>query len=174
MKTTLKKYSEKEQNLIYALPQLTGLLMSSAAYSGIEGTKSELKVSVNTIFDGKIKFPDNELIHSIIPTGNTKEDVIAKIEQEQKEFIDKFRISNKETLISFRDKTLDKYRIAIHYMSKKETLLVIREFKSWLLNIAENVAVAAIEDAVFGVGGEDFSKRESEIFCKIKLNLDLN
>lgn len=164
-------YSEQEWRLISSIPQLTGLLMSTAAYSGIEGTKDELEASLTSIATGRFKYPDNKLITSIVPKGESLEEIIKETKLQQQKLIAKIYIENKEALEEFQKSTLNSYQTVMHYISKIETGIVVNEFKSWLLNIAEDVAVAAIEGTVFGQETDPFSQEEREIFAKIEKKL---
>lgn len=165
------KYSEKEWNLISSIPQLTGLLMSTADYSGIEDSRNELQASVKSIAQGRQKYPGNDLIASIVPKGQNTEDIIKEVEQQQKELITKIYIDNDKALKEFQKSTLSLYQAVIHYISKAEKGIVVNEFKSWLLNIAEDVAVSAIDGTAFRQESEPFSEEELEIFKKIEKNL---
>lgn len=167
-------YSEEEWTTLSSLPQLTGLLMSSVTYSGVKGTESELNASINSIFDGFKKFPDNTLINSTVPRGKDEKQTLLKIKEQQEEFIQFFSLDRGDSLESFQKNTLDKYHLAIYYLSSKETLKTIKEFRLWILYIAEQVAIAAIEKADIKNGGEVFSEKEREIFSRIERRMDLN
>lgn len=167
----MEKYPKEEWKLISELPQLTGLLMSSAVYSGVEGTRDELKASLNSLYNGLLKYPENNLIINIISNEGSKEKTIKKLRKEQKNFIAKLAINDKVALHYFHESTLEKYKKVGYFLSKRETPVIINEYKRWVFNIAEEVAVAAIEGAFFGKGGELFSKKERDMFEKIKKNL---
>lgn len=164
-----KKYLPEEWEVISSLPLLTGFLMSCAVYSGIEGTKNELDATVKSILDGKKKYYDNWLVSSLIPEGNNDEEISAKIKKQLTKLIEDSPIKNKGCISQFQDHSLEKYFLTIHYLSKRETsIITIKEFRNWILDIAEQVAVAAIEN------GERFSEKERVLFKKIEKMLDLN
>lgn len=161
-------YSQQEWNLIASIPQLTGLLMSTADYSGIEGTKEELAASVKGIAEGKFKYPENPLVQAIVPDGNSLEDIMLKAKQQQEEIISKVYIDNEQALNQFQKSTLSSYKNIIHYISHQEKAIVVNQFKSWLLYIAEQVAISAIEGTVFAQKADPFSQKERDIFRKIE------
>lgn len=164
-----KNYSNEEWEIISSLPLLTGFLMSSAAYSGTEGTEAELTTAVQSVLDGKKKYFDNKLILSMIPEGENDDEILATLKQQQTELIKNIDPKGKDSIDNVQNRSLEKYLLAIHYLSKKETsIITIREFRYWILNIAEQVAVAAIEN------GERFSEKERILFYKIEKMLDLN
>lgn len=167
-------YSEEEWTTLSSLPQLTGLLMSSVTYSGVKGTEDELEASTNSIFDGLKKFPDNTLINSIIPKGKDDKQILIKIKEQQEKFVQTFTLDKKDSIETFQKSLLDKYHLAIYYLSSKETLKTIKEFRMWILYIAEQVAIAAIEKADVKNGAEVFSEKEREIFSRIERRMDLN
>lgn len=168
-KNMQKNYTNEEWEIISSLPQLTGLLMSCAVYSGEEGTKDELEVSIRSILDGKKKYYDNQLIASLIPEGKNDDEILASLKQQQAELIENTCIKDDKSVEKFQNNSLKKYLLAINYLSRRETsIITIREFRYWILSIAEQVAVAAIEN------GELFSEKERILFSKIENVLDLN
>lgn len=161
-------YPDVEWDLISLLPHVTCLLISCADYSGIEGTKKELKSGAKSIANGRLKYPDNPLINAIIPDGDSKKEVLEKITAEQKILIDKTHIYNENSLLEFQKANLKKYGSVMYYISKTEIGLVVNQFKEWILNIAEETAVAAIENSVFAQKREAFSEKEVKMFEQIK------
>lgn len=165
----MQKYTNEEWEIISSLPQLTGLLMSCSVYSDEKGAKKELEATAQSILDGRKNFSDNKLISSLIPQGNDDDDILSKITQQQEELIKNSSIKSEKCVNRLQKRSLKKYLLAIHYLSKKETSIIeVREFRYWILYIAEQVAVAAIEN------GERFSKKERILFGKIEKMLDLN
>ncbi len=167
-------YPDIEWDLISSLPHLTCLLISCADYSGIEGTKEELKSGAKSIASGRLKYPDNQLITNIVPDGVSKEEVLEKVTAEQKKLIDNTHIYNENSLLEFQKASLKKYSSVMYYISKIETGLIVNQFKKWILNIAEETAVAAIENSVFAQKREAFSEKEVNMFEQIKRLIDKN
>jgi hypothetical protein len=161
------RFSEDEIFLLISAPSMVGSAIATAGKSGLFGTLKEMSVNVKAIMAGVKNYPDNALIQGLLPALEEREEALEKA----KKFRDraKQRMKDKEidSVEKFHRQTLEDCRAVTQLLQDKTTPQEAKEYKEWLLAVAEKVAMAAKEGGFLGIGGERFSAGEKDLLNKI-------
>lgn len=164
------RFTEEEQVLLSSLPAMFGSAMTFAADSGL-ATIKEMIASSRTMLDGSKQFASNEIITAIIPSMASMKDAM----NEAKELREKLQAHLESQKIT--DKT-QMAALVIDDAKKINDLLIAKatpdeadQYKTWILDIAEDVAKSASEGGFLGFGGTQISEVEIALFADMALAL---
>ncbi len=163
----LSNYTNQEWDLVRLLPETVGLAMSRIAASGPLGTLQELSANSKAYFNAKEKYKDNRLIQAIMPSDEDVANAMAnsrKIRSEINPILTDLDIENTQELIDF---VLKETTNAVAVVTLNENQQVADEYKTWLLEIAQQVANAGKEGDFLGFGGKQFSEKEKHFFVQL-------
>ncbi|CDF78856.1 conserved hypothetical protein [Formosa agariphila KMM 3901] len=167
----LDQYTDEEWNKISALPQLVGGIIAGADSSGLVGSTKEMFETAKSYIGGREQFPNNTLIQAIVPNTTDPKAAIDDVKGQRKRILDHIKgygVKSKEELAV---KVLADCSATMHLLKEKESEETVTEYKTWLLNIAENVANAGTEGDFLGFGGVQFSDKEKAVFNTLKETL---
>ncbi|WP_066217728.1 hypothetical protein [Formosa haliotis] len=167
----LDKYTEEEWNKIAALPQLVGGIIAGADSSGLVGTTKEMFATAKSYIGAREKYPNNTLIQAIVP--NTKDPKVAMEDAkvERNRLVDQIKAYGVKSKEELATKVLAECSATMNVLKEKESDETVNEFKTWLLEIADNVAHAGTEGDFLGFGGVKFSDKEKAVFNTLKETL---
>ena len=162
----MQRFTEQEQLQLSALPSLVGTAMIVAGGSGL-GTIREMIVNSRTMLKGAEYYKTNVIIQSVIPVYSNKVEGVENakgLREKVKAYIKSQDAKNK---IQIREIALKEAREVNSILFQKATPLETDQYKSWLLEIAEEVAKAAKEGGILGFGGERVSAGEKNFFTEL-------
>ena len=169
------RFTEEERFVLTNTPYIVGAAMVFSGGSGL-GTIKELYSNAKSFLEGTKKFPTNEIITGILPDMEDWKEV----REQTKRFQEKSKGIFKEKGITSPEK-MQEYAVeevakVSKLLEEKATPEEAKEYKEWMLSIAENVAKAAKEGGFLGFGGERDSGGEKEFYAKVakQLGMDTN
>ncbi len=150
--SNVSNFTPEELNLMREIIPLTGFAVAVAGNSGIIGTFKEAAATVKGIGEAAAKYPQNELIQSLLKDFSQNRPIMPKY-------------SPLESGIQEKIKTdaLAKTRQVVAGLTQKATPQEVSEFKQWILAVSESVANAAKEGGFLGIGGERVSAAEKMV-----------
>jgi hypothetical protein len=119
---------------------------------------------VESIIGGRDTFPHNEIIKAIVPEGLGREELEFEMARQHDEILDcmeEQEISDQER---FRQHILKVLALVTRTLDARETAETSEQYRTWLLAIAKQVAVAAKEGDFLGFGGSYFSEKEQAFY----------
>jgi hypothetical protein len=164
----LENYSEGEWETILTTPQLVGMAMTGAGYSGIIGSTKEMFASASSMMNAKKEYSSNTLIQSLIPDATDPKKALEDAKTQRNIIMEQLKSKNVKSSEQLTEIILSDCKSAISILEQKESPEVVADYKKWILDIAEKVANAAKEGGFLGFGGERFSEKEQALFDKLK------
>ena len=164
----LDNYSEDEWATILTIPQMVGMAMTGAGYSGIIGSTKEMFASASSMINAKKEYSSNTLIQSLIPDTTDPKKALEDAKTQRNLIMEQLKAKNVKSSEELSEIILGDCKKAIAVLEQKESPEVVADYKKWILDIAEKVANAAKEGSFLGFGGEQFSEKEQILFEKLK------
>lgn len=167
-----EKYSDEEWKIIRSLPQAVGAVMAGVKFSGIVGSTKELYASVKNIMAAKDTYKENELIQEIVPNSENAEQAMSDSKDQRNFLMDRIKTKNIKSTEELKKLVLQDCSESLALLESKEDTETIRQYKEWILDIANDVANAAKEGDFLGFGGERFSEKEQKLYQELKTILN--
>lgn len=164
---TQEKYAPEIWGKICRLPFMVAIGMEGAGKSGLAGSASERKATMQTILEASTEYPGNPLVGSILP-AQENEQALALVMQKHDAALDFLASSGIRTSEGLWERILDCIREVIPVLETREAGHTISDYMAWLTQIAEQVALAAKEGDFMGIGGSRFSDQEMEQFRRLQ------
>lgn len=142
--------------------------MEGAGQSGLAGSASERHAMVLAMAGGKEAFSENKLIQAIVPGGATPEQVQLHAMERHDEILDCLNNLEIKDYAGLRRHIARVLENVVKALSSREPKQNADEYKAWLLQIAEGVAMAGKEGDILGFGGERFSEGEREFYEELQ------
>ncbi len=169
-------FTDEERRLLATLPHTIGSAVAFADSSGLIGTGKEMFASANAMLDGLKKFPNNELIKSVVPQVLEGED-----RQVQMQRVMDMRDWSVKRLKSKEINSYDKFRAQVLSDAREVNAMLIakapaaqaEEYRSWLMSVAETVANAATEGGFMGFGSTRLSSNEAAFISDLKAAINV-
>jgi len=155
--SNVSNFTPEELNLMREIIPLTGFAVAVAGNSGIIGTFKEAAATVNGIGEAAAKYPQNELIQSLLKDFSQNRPIMPKYNPLEAGIQEKIKTD-----------ALEKTRQVIALLTQKATSQEVSEFKQWILAVSESVANAAKEGAFLGIGGERVSAAEKAVLSDLQ------
>ncbi len=144
-------YSADEWQLLMDVPMMVGAVVMVVGKSGLGTTKESFAMAQESL--GAVKhFPDNALIQAIVQE-RLKEGQRSSIESLDNPML---RLQPE----AFKEAVLAKCAEANTLLAAKAGAEEAREYRQWVMQIADRVAHAASEGGILGFGGAQFSEPE--------------
>src|SRR5215470_7942104 len=155
--STVANFTPDELNLLREIIPLTGFAVAVAGNSGIIGTFKEAAATVKGIGEVAAKYPQNELIQSLLKDFSQNRPIMPKYNPLEGGIQEKIKAE-----------TLEKCRQVVAVLTQKATAQEVSEFKQWILAVSEKVANAAKEGGFLGIGGERVSAAEKAVLSDLQ------
>lgn len=169
---TIQLTDEIKEQLWGAALQV-GLDMMAAAASGVEGSIHEMSAMLNAPYELARRFPNNQLIQSLLPPIDAEEIAEETEEEAVEEAVEgEPDITEGGAIHEKGPATIHRETLAL-MGEVKATLVQIEagtegnEYKQWLVLIGEAVALAAREGGFLGIGRKRESRPEHEALTEI-------
>ena len=153
---------------IQRLPYLIAIGMEGASKSGVAGSAGERHAMVDSFVDGRRSYPGNPIIRSIIPSASDEYEHRLELARRHDEILDCLGEKDFKKYEDIKQYIFKILAQVIEALQTGETTQTVREYKDWLLLIAENVAHAGKEGDFMGIGGKRYSEQENEFFQELK------
>lgn len=151
--TNKSAFTPEEWWLLKETPLRVGAAVMVASESGVGGTMKEIVANAQAFAKAVSQFPNDELIQALSdpddsstyvppPPATTGADRHAR-----------------EARI--RSDALDKCRQAVDVLARKASAGEVTEYRKWVMTVGENVACAAGEGGVLGMGKKPMSAAEA-------------
>lgn len=160
------RYTEQEFFLLSSTPSMVGSCMTFAESSGL-GTVKEMFSSAQSIMAGAKQYPDNQLIEAILPNLDNREEAMAEAKAYKEKAIQRMKELGIDSHEKMRTQVLEDCKQVSSILAQKSTPQESEDYKTWIMSIAENVALAAKEGGILGIGGKRLSDSEIELFNQI-------
>jgi ribosomal 30S subunit maturation factor RimM len=160
------RFTEHEIFLLSTAPSLIGSSMAFAEGSGL-GTVKEMFSSAKTVISGIKQYPDNELIQGILPNLEDRKEAMAQVKQHKEQSIARMKEQGINSHEKMREMLIADCQEVSSILAEKATPEEAEQYKEWAMRIAENVAKAAKEGGILGIGGTRISDTEVELFNQI-------
>ncbi len=157
-----------QQHLLASLPHMVGSAVAFAGSSGLFGTGKEILTNGKALIEGAQQYPANALIQSIVPQpdGNRSEEV-AEMRATREWMKSRSKEKNIDTPEKLSVQAISDAREANAVLATLDPV-VASEYRQWVLQAAEKVAMAATEGGFLGFGGERLSEGEKKILAELK------
>lgn len=160
------RFTEEEIFLLASTPPQIGSVMAFAEGSGL-GTIKEILANSKTVIAGLKKYPDNDIINGVLPHVGEFKEAMSQAKELRKKSIDKLKERNIQSSEQLRDEILKDCLAVAMLLDQKATAQEAEEYKAWSMDVAENVAKAAKEGGILGIGGTRVSEGEKDAFAQI-------
>lgn len=152
--------TEDELFLLASTPAMIGTAMAFSEKSGVFGTMKEVWASMKSQASASKDYPNNQLIQTILPKLDSREEIVEKAKQYQE--LAKARLEEKgiKTQEQLRQQLIEDCGEVNVLLGKKVATQEAQEYKAWAMTVAKNVAKAAKEGGFLGFGGEQISEGE--------------
>ena len=167
----MHQYPESLKTKILRLPYLISMGMEGVCKSGLAGNASKRHAMMESFVEGRRSYPGNQVIRSIIKEVDNDHEHLLEIAHQHDEILDCLDDQGVEDYDRLKEHMFRELSEVIAALVSHEPPQTVREYKDWLLLIAEKVALASKEGDFFGIGGERFSKKERELFKALKNHL---
>ncbi|MCO5723490.1 hypothetical protein [Robiginitalea marina] len=163
-----ERYGEPLWTQVRRLPYLVAMGMEGAGRSGLAGSASERHAMVLGMVGGKEDFSENKLITAIVPAGSSPEQMQLHAMEQHDEILDCLKDLEIKDYAGLRKHIARVLDNVVAALSSRESQQSAGEYKTWLLHIAEGVAMAGKEGDFLGFGGERFSENEREFYKELQ------
>lgn len=157
--------TEEIKELLWGAALQVGLDVLKAASSGVEGTIDEMNAMVNAPYEMAAQFPNNGLLHAIMPPLPTEEDIDVEVDEDAEPPPPDMSQEKSEPQIHIE--TLAMMRDVVATLDSLEIGDEAAEYKQWLILVGEKVAHAAREGGFLGFGKKEESAAEREVLAEI-------
>ncbi|WNJ20288.1 hypothetical protein [Pontibacter sp. G13] len=164
--TIKERFEPEEWEFLSYYPAMVGAAMSAAGKSGITGTMKEMFASSSAYHHGAERFPHDELVSTIGKREDTSMSDREWIEGLQRHVRQYFEDRGARKPHDLIDLVLEDAPRLNKLLDKKAPESSF-SYKTWLLDIAEQVARAAKEGGFLGFGAVEFSDGESEFMDRL-------
>jgi hypothetical protein len=147
--------------------------MSFASGSGL-GTVKELMSSARSVMAGATDYQTNEIISGVVPSQSNLEEGMARAKELRVKLQERLKAHEVDSREELRGFVIDTCKKANELLAAKASPAEADEFKTWTLNIAENVAKAASEGGFLGIGGTQVSEGEKALFDELASAFGVN
>lgn len=145
--------------------------MEGAGRSGLAGAALERQATLRSILDARTEFPGNPLVNAILSVQAEENQAILEVRERHDAALEFLAESGIQSAKALWDRILECVREVLPALEKREAGHTISDYTSWLLQIAERVAMAAKEGDFLGMGGIRFSQEEQEYFKRLEATL---
>ena len=163
-------FSEDELQLLATLPQSIGSAVAFAGRSGLFGTGKEMLASGEALMAGLRDYPHNALIQAIVPEPAAA-DTQAELAQARKTrewAMARLRAKGITSAEKMTAQTLEDAREVARLLNDKLDPGTAAEYRAWVLDVAEKVAMASTEGGFMGFGGTRLSDAEKALVAAIR------
>lgn len=167
-----ERFTDEEILLLSGTPTLVGSAMVFAEGSGL-GTLKEMIANAKSYIGGVQTYPDNAIINGIVPNLVDHKAGLEQAKAAREKVIARFKEKGINSQESLRNQLIEDCKAVAQLLDDKASALEAKQYKEWVLSIAEHIAKAAKEGGFLGFGGEVISKNEKEIFAQISSALGL-
>ncbi len=161
-----ERFTDEEMLLLNSTPTLIGSAMVFAEGSGL-GTLKEMMANAKSYIGGAQAYPNNTIIKGIVPNLVDHKEGLEQAKAFRDKAIARFKEKDINSQESLRHLLIEDCTAVVQLLDNKATELEAKQYKEWVLSIAENIAKSAKEGGFLGFGGEIISKNEKEIFAQI-------
>ncbi len=169
-------FSEEELRLLTTVPHAVGSAMAFADRSGLIGTGKEMMASARAMLEGVKRYPDNEVIRAVVPRMNAGGDPKVEIDramQVRDWAVARMKSKGIDNPEKFRAQALTDVKDAAALLDAKATPEQARQYREWVMGVADGVAQAATEGGFLGFGGQRLSEGEQKLLTDLKTTLGL-
>lgn len=166
-----EKYTPDIWQKICRLPYMIAIGMEGAAKSGFAGSANERHSALLSILSARSEFPGNPLITNILPTKEAEDEALSIVLEKHDAALDFLSESGIETPNQLWETVLDCVGQVLPAIKKREAGHTLSDYASWLLKIAETVAMSAKEGDFMGFGGKKFSSVEHSFYNSLEQSL---
>ena len=167
------KFNEEEWFLLMSLPPMIGAAMTGAAKSGVIGTVKETMANMKAIVGAKKDYPNNELINELLIKADSWDEAKEKAMKYREMALERIKSNGIENPEQLRTAMLEDCSTVNNLLNEKVTEEESSEYKKWVLDVAEKVAMAASEGGFLGFGGERVSEEEKKLLGDLKSSLEV-
>jgi hypothetical protein len=161
-----QRFTEDEQVMLGTLPTLVGSVMSFASGSGMSTVK-ELFSSARSVMAGGEQYASNEIITGILPAEGKPDEGIDKARALRVKLQEELKAREVDSREELRVYVIETCKKVSEVLAAKASAGEAEEYKTWTLDIAENVARAASEGGFLGIGGTEVSEGEKKLFADL-------
>lgn len=160
-----EKFSDDEWFLLLSTPAMIGAAVASAGRSGPFGTVKEAVASLSTVLGASKAYPDNALLQELVRHPEDREAAKAQAEAYQARAREKLEDKTPEQLTE--EMLSDAARVS-QLLRERVSAEEAQGYRAWALEVGENVAKAAKEGSVLGIGGEQVSDEERALLGRLE------
>jgi len=157
-------FTSEEWQLIFSMPQVAFLYLALASPSNPVGLAQEMIASTKGMVEALKSSSGNELIDAVAADIREKAEKRERLEPPVKTSKDPNEL---------KAQCLQICRDVAALLSQKAPADA-QAYKQWVYQAAQNIALAAKEGGVFGIGGESVSEAETAALKEIATALDIN
>ncbi len=163
----MERFSEEEWRLLGTLPPMIGAVMAGVGSSGL-GTVKEAFASMRAVLGGGRRYPDNALITGLTARATSLEEARKRASGNYRAVRARLEQHGIETPEQLRSYLLEECRRANRILAEKTSPQEAREYREWVMYVAEKVAAAAREGGFLGFHGERISKEERKLLEELR------
>lgn len=155
-------YTDEELELLTTTPSMIGSAIAFSESSGVVGTVTEAMSNAKAVLAGVPDYPQNALIGTVAPNIEDRKDAMEKAKAMRANMMARMKQKGITSRDGLYQQVVEDCRAVAQILDAKADANEAREYRQWVMQIAEKVAMSAKEGGFMGFGGERLSDGEKQ------------
>ena len=169
-----ERFTDEELLVIHGLPSLIGAAVAYSSDNGPIGTAKEMMATAKAVVRGRNRFDDNELVSSVLPVIEDRDDAIAEGKSVREALMARLEEKGVNSREAMADQAVADSTMVSEMLAVKATPEEAAGYREWAIDVAVASAKAAREGGFLGVGGERIGEGEKETIARIAAALGVD
>jgi len=156
----LANYTDEELELLTTTPSMIGSAIAFSESSGVIGTVTEAMSNAKAVLAGVPDYPQNGLISAVAPNIADRKEAMEKAKTVRTNMMARMKAKGITSRDGLYQQVVDDCHAVAQILDAKADANEAAEYRAWVMQIAEKVAMSAKEGGFMGFGGERLSDGE--------------
>ena len=165
------EFNDDEWFLLSSTPAMIAAAMSSAAPSGVIGTIKEMTAGMRGTIEGRTQHADSALIQELLEKAENWDEAKDKAKDYRERSRARLEGAGIDSRERLHEQIIADCKTASSLVDGRCSEGDATAYKSWVIEIARDVAHAAREGGFLGFGGTQFSPEEQVMLARIEAAL---
>ncbi len=167
-------FTDAEIELLTTTPSMIGSAIAFSESSGVVGTVTEAMSNARAVLSGVQSYPQNGLIGTVAPNIEDRKDAMEKAKAVRTNMMARMKEKGIKTREGLYSQVVEDCREVARILDAKADSKEAAEYRDWVMQIAEKVAMSAKEGGFLGFGGERLSDGEKQAIGDVASALGAN
>lgn len=167
-------FTDEELTLLTTTPSMIGSTIAFSESSGVVGTVTEAMSNAKAVLSGVQSYPQNALIETVAPSIADRKDAMEKAKAVRTNMMARMKEKGITSRDGLRQQVVEDCREVARILDSKADSTEAAQYRAWVMEIAEKVAMSAKEGGFLGFGGERLSEGEKQVIGEVAGALGAN